>query len=445
MKTYQVGSEAALQAIGTGRNVFVTGGGGTGKSHLIRTLMEFFGDSTILLGPTGISAMNIRGMTCHKALGIATGITMERDIKMVKDDKQVRLMQSRAIDRILIDEISMVRSDKVYEMDHKLRYFRKCDKPFGGLQVIFIGDGFQIPPVLKYQEAKVYYDIYGSEIPFGCPSWQECNFVNVLLVEGHRQADLQYLGALNNIRLGVGLLKAVNYLNANCYGKPLHEDAVTLCATNQQANAINEEMYRRLEGEEVTYAAKVSGVFPEHPVDPTIRLKVGTKVMITSNGTDGKNAYVNGSVGYVHRLTKYGMVIDVEGVLINLDEKEWQNIVYETNMIMKPDGTPELDEKGNPVEELVEKVIGTFKSFPIRLGYAITIHKAQGLTLTKANVNLGVRGAFAAGQAYVALSRVSTLDGLRFEYPLQVKDIIVDKRIVAFYRDTFPDVFKEAA
>lgn len=445
MKTYKVGAAEAMNAVATGRNVFITGGGGTGKSHFIMGLMEFFGESTILLGPTGISALNIRGMTCHKALGLSTGITMERDIKIVRDEKQVKLMTSRAIDRILIDEISMVRSDKIYEIDMKLRYFRKCDKPFGGLQVIFIGDGFQIPPVLKQQEATMYYQIYGSEIPFGCPSWQECDFINVILLEGHRQADKEYLGALNNIRLGMGLSKAVSYLNQKCSGKDLHEDAVTLCSTNYQADRINEQMYEKITGEELTYEAKIKGVFPERPVLPLIKLKVGVKVMITTNGQDGKNKYVNGSVGYVHRILKNGVVIDLDGVLVGLEEKVWENIVYESQVVLKEDGTPEVDDKGQVVEELVEKTIGTFEALPLRLGYAITIHKAQGLTLAKANVDLGVKGAFAAGQAYVALSRVSSLEGLRLVHPLKVRDIIVDRRVVAFYRDTFPDLFKEAA
>lgn len=440
---YAIGIDAAIDAIMSGDNVFITGGGGTGKSHIINSVREFFGDDSLFLAPTGLAALNIKGMSCHKAMGLSMGVTQEKDLRSVRSNKQAALLTSKAISRIIIDEVSMVRSDKFYEMDMKLRYFRKVDKPFGGLQVVVLGDGFQIAPVLTRAEEMLFREIYGAEIPFGSWSWMECNFRNVLLLKGHRQADAEFLGILNDIRMGRNLDRAVAYINDKCYGKGPDVDAVTLCSTNKGADKLNQDMYDSLPGTERVYEAVIRGDFKDRPVSEKLKLKVGVKVMITANdaGTIARpSQYVNGTVGYVSAMSPLMVTVDVKGKSVEVPTKIWENIEYEIEPVLDDNGKPSLDEQGKPIEVVKEKKLGSYTAFPLKLGYAITTHKAQGLTLGAVNIDLGAGGAFTPGQAYVALSRASTVEGLRMLRQLRKRDIIVDSRIVSFYHHTFPNL-----
>lgn len=437
---YAIGIDAAIDAIMSGDNVFITGGGGTGKSHIINSVREFFGDDSLFLAPTGLAALNIKGMSCHKAMGLSMGVTQEKDLRSVRSNKQAALLTSKAISRIIIDEVSMVRSDKFYEMDMKLRYFRKVDKPFGGLQVVVLGDGFQIAPVLTRAEEMIFREIYGAEIPFGSWSWMECNFRNVLLLKGHRQADAEFLGILNDIRMGRNLDNAVAYINAKCYGKGPDVDAVTLCSTNKGADKLNQDMYDSLPGTERVYEAVIRGDFKDRPVPEKMKLKVGVKVMITANDSSTPCEYVNGTVGYVSAMSPFMVTVDVKGKSVEVPTKIWENIEYEIEPVLDDNGKPSLDEQGKPIEVVKEKKLGSYTALPLKLGYAITTHKAQGLTLGAVNIDLGAAGAFTPGQAYVALSRASTVEGLRMLRQLRKRDIIVDSRIVSFYHHTFPNL-----
>lgn len=442
---YGIGVDAAIDAIMSGENVFITGGGGTGKSHIINTIRQFFKDDTLFIAPTGLAALNIRGMSCHKALGLSLGVTQDKDLRSVRSNKQAELMTSKALSRIVIDEVSMARSDKIYEMDMKLRYFRKCDKPFGGLQVIVLGDGFQLAAVLTRNEEPLFRDIYGSEIPFGCWSWMECKFRNVILLVGHRQDDKEFLEHLNNIRLGINIPEAVKYMNEKCFkDKTPDPDAVTLCTTNKIAEEMNKLEYDKLQGTEQQYRAKVKGDFKERPIPEVTNLKVGAKVLITANDPDNEPPhYVNGTTGTVVSLTPNFIKIDVgDKNPVIIEEKVWDNIEYAVEPVLKDDGTPALDEQGHKIEIIKEKKLGTYTAFPVKLAYALTIHKAQGLTLQKLRIDLGAGGAFTPGQAYVALSRATSVDGLQLVRPLRVRDIIVDSRIVSFYNYTFPNLPK---
>lgn len=442
---YGVGPDDALEAILTGKNTFITGGGGSGKSHLINTLRDFYAEDSLFLGPTGLSALNIKGMSCHKALGLTLGVTLPQDIPTVRSKKQAQLLSSKAINRIVIDEASMVRSDKFWEMDYKLRYFRKIDKPFGGLQVIALGDGFQISPVLTRQEEPLFREVHGSEIPFGSPSWVDCNFTNILLNKIHRQTDLEFVMHLNNLRMGNGIDLAIEYINDNCYAKGLHSEAVTLCSTNALAEEINKKMFNSLPGKSTKFTAVIRGEFKERPVLEEFELKIGTKVMIVSNCSAENPRYVNGSVGYVTKILRDGIEVDIDGELVEVLPKIWENVVYNFKPAVNPDGTPDLDAKGKQREVVTEEKIGSYVALPVKLGYAITTHKSQGLTLGKVNIDFGAAGAFTPGQAYVGLSRASTVDGLRMVRPLRRKDIKIDTRIVSFYNKTFPNMpmFKE--
>ena len=197
MKTV-IGNDAGMEAIMAGENVFVTGPGGSGKSRMIASLREFFGETMLFVAPTGIAALNINGMSCHKAFGLTFGITTDEDYR-AKSRTAAMLLSSDALEAIVIDEISMNRRDKFHEMDMKLRHHRKVNEPFGGLQVIVFGDGFQIKPVLKREEMDKFRSIYGNEMVFESSTWNALNFTNCYLPKVHRQADPEFARHLNNI------------------------------------------------------------------------------------------------------------------------------------------------------------------------------------------------------------------------------------------------------
>lgn len=449
MKTV-IGNEKAMEAIMAGENVFITGPGGSGKSMMIATLRQFFADSFLFVAPTGIAALNISGITTHKAFGLSFGITTSEDYK-AKSKKPAMLMASDALDAIVFDEISMNRSDKFHEIDMKLRHHRKVNKPFGGLQVIVFGDGFQIKPVLKREEIPQFREQYGSEIPFGSRTWESLNFTNAYLPTVHRQADPVFAGHLNNIRIGKNIVDAVNYFNTNCFG-PALPGAVTLTTTNKLAEDINHQEYLKIQATPHEFNAKIVGEFKERPVLEVLNLKEGLKVMICVNDNDEKKKhgpdYVNGTVGIIKRIAHSFVTVDIDGKLVPIGKNEWKNIIQVPEEkwvdvekeVELPDGTKKMVKDKEKVTVLVDKEIGSFLQFPFKLGYAITGHKAQGLTLGKVNIDLGY-GTFTPGQAYVMLSRAKDVSGLRLMKRLRVKDIIVDQEIVKFYEKTFPTIF----
>lgn len=444
-----IGNELAMEAIMRGDNVFVTGPGGCGKSLMIATLREFFADSFLFVAPTGIAALNIGGITTHKAFGLTFGVTTKEDFK-AKSKKPAMLMASDALDALVFDEISMTRSDKLREIDMKLRHHRKVNKPFGGLQVIVFGDGFQIKPVLKREETAMFRELHGNEIPFGSDIWNELNFTNAYLPKVHRQSDPVFAGHLNNIRVGKNIGAAVDYFNQNCFGPPL-AGAVTLTTTNKLAEEINEREFQKIKAEPKEFKAQIKGEFTERPVNEILNLKVGLKVMIVVNDNDEKKKapdYVNGTVGIITKIAHSYVMVDIDGRQVPIGKNEWTNVVQvpEEKLVQvekeidMPDGTKQVTKVMEKQMVLVDKEIGKYLQFPFKLGYAITGHKAQGLTLGKVNIDLGF-GTFTPGQAYVMLSRATSPEGLRLMKRLRVKDIIVDQEVKKFYEYTFPEIF----
>lgn len=444
-----IGNDEGMKAIMAGENTFITGPGGSGKSMMIASLREFFADSFLFVAPTGIAALNISGITTHKAFGLTFGVTTKEDFK-AKSKRPAMLMASDALDAIVFDEISMTRSDKLREIDMKLRHHRKVNKPFGGLQVIMFGDGFQIKPVLKNDERDLFRELHGNEIPFGSDIWNELDFTNVYLPKVHRQADPVFAGHLNNIRIGKDIGAAVDYFNQNCYG-PALEGAVTLTTTNKLADEINDREFKKLPGQEHEFKALVDGEFTERPVNEVLKLKVGLKVMIVVNDNDQKKKepdYVNGTVGIISKIAKTFVMVNIDGKQVMIGKFEWNNIIQVpeermlpvTKEVDMPDGTKQTVTTMEKQTVLADKEIGKYVQFPFKLGYAITGHKAQGLTLGKVNIDLGF-GTFTPGQAYVMLSRATSTQGLRLMKRLRVKDIIVDQGVRKFYEETFPTIF----
>jgi len=445
-----IGNEEAMSAIMQGENVFITGPAGCGKSMMISTLREFFHDSFLFAAPTGIAALNIGGVTAHKAFGLTFGVTSSEDYS-AKSKGAAMLMSSEAIDGIVIDEISMIRSDKLKEIDMKLRYHRKVNKPFGGLQVIVFGDGFQIKPVLKSNEVSVFRENYGSEVPFGSPTWDELDFTCAYLPKVYRQADPEFSKHLNNIRIGKDIPSAVDYFNRHCVGAPLN-DAVTLCTTNKSADSFNRSEFNKLQAECHKFTAVIQGEFKDRPVDEILELKEGLKVMIVVNDcSDNKKRgpdYVNGTVGIITKISNNFVIVSIDGKLVPVGKYEWKNItqvpqekkVTVEREVTNPDGSKEIVKTVEKKKVLVDKEIGKYLQYPFKMGYAITGHKAQGLTLDKVNIDMGY-GTFTPGQAYVMLSRATSVDGLRLLRKLKVKDIIVDYEVLSFYKEKFPSLF----
>ncbi|ADP02399.1 putative helicase [Salmonella phage PVPSE1] len=432
MSDFGVGVEAALGAVMSGDNVFVTGPGGSGKSYTIKTIQSLYAGSVLTVAPTGAAAINVNGMTAHRAFGLTMGVATKKDTEEIKP-KVKRLLKSKALKIIIIDEISMFRADKLWEMDMKCRLARKQpNKPFGGLQICMFGDFFQNPPVLTETEKETYFQFHYTELACFSDTWKELNPYPILLEKVYRQSSVHFSTMLNCLRRGQRIPEIVKFMNTHCYdhGKPL--DAITITSTNAAADKVNKKRFDEVPGLPTLYTAKKSGEFTQKPVPEELYLKEGAQVMITVNDPKGfdEPEYVNGSRGEIIELGKDSVKVRLDcGKVVDVDAYVWENVEYNPIKVRNSDGTT--------TEEIEKITIGEYRALPIRLGWAVTIHKAQGLTLPELNIDFGY-GAFAPGMAYVAFSRATSAKGLRLLKKVKEKDIIVDQRIVRFYEETFP-------
>ncbi|QUD16368.1 helicase [Escherichia phage vB_EcoM_SYGMH1] len=432
---YDVGTDAALVAIMSGENVFVSGPGGTGKTYLINMIQSMYGDSCITVAPTGVAALNVNGATAHRTFDLAAGVSMESDWTAIRA-KTAKPLKSKAFTILIIDEISMIRADKFIEMDRKLRFLRKNDKPFGGIQVLLFGDFYQAPPVVSSMEKEAYFNFYHTDLCCYTESWEDLNLHNIALVDQFRQESVRFATMLNCVREGRRIKEVVAELNTRCYHGGVPTDALTICATNKQAEEVNRRFYDAIKAPEKTYIGKMKGKFPSTlPVEQEMRLKIGMKVMITSNDVDPTHKvpyYVNGTRATVVKFKTKSVVVELEdGAQVEIEPRLWENNEY------KPSQRYNIAER--KMEKFIERVvIGSYEQLPLKSWYAVTSHKSQGLTLDCYNLDLGKNGAFSPGMTYVALSRVKTIQGINLLRPLREVDIIVDPRVVEFYNTTFP-------
>jgi ATP-dependent exoDNAse (exonuclease V) alpha subunit len=403
-------------------HLFVTGRAGTGKSTLLRALRDQLAADLVVVAPTGLAAINVGGQTIHSFFGFPPRLLQGNDIKRSRNG---RIM--RKLDFLVIDEVSMVRSDLMAAIDLSLRVNRgRPREPFGGVRLLMFGDLHQLPPVVQEAEVATHLaDEHGGPFFFSIPALREgSGTCHLELTEVFRQRDEGLVTVLNRIREGdveaddlVLLNERVHPIRTLSEGEPY----VILTTTNAAARRINLAYLNALPGDVHRFDAGVSGEFSPNaqPADTSLELKPGAKVMLLKNDPDRR--WVNGSVARVSRLTPKQVFIEIDGREYEVEQASWEHRRYAFDQSQ---------------EKIVETVAGTFKQFPLRLAWALTIHKAQGLTLDKVYVDLA-RGSFAHGQTYVALSRCRSLEGLALARPLVPADILFDPAATG-YRDVFP-------
>ncbi|MHA3683404.1 ATP-dependent DNA helicase [Leucobacter sp. HY1908] len=400
----------------TREHVFVTGRAGTGKSTILNHLAWNTSKSIAVCAPTGVAALNVGGQTIHSLLRLPTGVIADHTLDQPAELKKLL----GAIDTLVIDEISMVSADLMDAIDRSLRQARgKRHDPFGGVQIIMFGDPFQLPPVPPRDphERAYFHDTYRSLWFFDAKVWQQTELAAIELTEVHRQSDNRFKQILGAVRFGVVDVDQAGELNA-AGARPAPRDVITLATTNATVNRINAARLAEIRGSALKAVAEVTGEFKEntYPADEVLELKPGAQVMFLRNDPDGR--WVNGTIGTVSRV-KGTVWVEVDGEEFEVEPTTWERFRYRYDAETK---------------KLEKEVVAEFEQFPLRLAWAVTVHKSQGHTYDAANIDLGPR-AFSAGQTYVALSRVRSLDGLYLARPLQPRDVIVDPNVVRFMHE----------
>jgi len=403
----------------TGRNVFLTGKAGTGKTTFLHTLKTRAPKRMIVVAPTGVAAINAGGVTIHSFFQFPFG-PLVPDMKSGGDrpGSQYRFSRQkidiiRSLDLLVIDEISMVRADMLDGIDGVLRRFRGGSRPFGGVQLLMIGDLQQLAPVVKDDEWEILRSHYRTVFFFSSQALGRTSFVSIELQHIYRQSDPRFIDLLGKVRenrMDEADLIALNKRCNPALAQETPEGTITLTTHNFQARKINEARLAALPGQEKRFEARVEGEFPPHifPTDSELVLKPGAQVMFVKNDSSPEKLFFNGKIGRLKRITKDGLVVECPGdpKPVMVEPAEWKNIKYT------------LNEATNAIEETES---GKFIQFPLKLAWAITIHKSQGLTFDI--VIIDAQAAFADGQVYVALSRCRTFEGLVLSTPIESRSI----------------------
>jgi ATP-dependent DNA helicase PIF1 len=407
-----------FQAIeGTRQHVFVTGRAGTGKSTLLNHLSWHTSKQIVIAAPTGVAALNVGGQTLHSLFRLPVGVIADHQID--QSDQVKKLLNT--IDTLVIDEVSMVNADLMDAIDRSLRQARqRPGDAFGGVQVVLFGDPYQLAPVPGDSDERAYFaDTYRSLWFFDAKVWREADLRIFELTEIHRQTDADFKFMLNAVRHGQVTAEIAGALNSMGARPAPEEGAITLATRNDSVNRINASALRRLSGRALTAKADITGDFGgrTYPADETLELKVGAQVMFLRNDSAGEGGarWVNGSIGTVTRIDST-VYVDIDGEIHEVDPVIWEKYKYSYDAAAK---------------KLTKNVVAEFTQFPLRLAWAVTIHKSQGATYERAIVDLGSR-VFSPGQTYVALSRLTGLDGLYLTRPLRPNDIIVDPNVRRF-------------
>lgn len=416
----------------TRKNLFLTGRAGTGKTTFLRNVLKKTHKKHIIVAPTGVAAINAGGVTIHSMFGFPlTAFTPDHqptDFNIANNRlglaKHLRYNREKRrllyeLELLVIDEISMVRVDLLDAIDFALRRIRKIDQPFGNVQLLVIGDLFQLAPVVNNTVWYILQQHYNSPYFFDALSWKKSQPITIELTKIYRQTHQEFIDILNRMRYGNSSVEDIERLNQNCRQDfdPGSERYITLTTHNQKANRINAKKMNDLPGKGRTYKAEIINQFNEnaYPAEEQLVLKKGAQVMFIRNDSEGR--YFNGKLAEVVSLSDEDLQVKFEDDSTMYVEKvTWDNKHYE------------IDKESNEIEA---KVLGSFIQYPLRLAWAITVHKSQGLTFEKLIVDLG--DSFATGQAYVALSRCTSLDGLILLTPIQLKNVMVNNQIVSFH------------
>ncbi len=420
----------------TNKNIFLTGKAGTGKTTFLRNLKRLTPKRMVVVAPTGVAAINAGGVTIHSFFQISFGPQVPQENPSmtvsspgglnaptsIKRYSKEKINIIRSLDLLVIDEISMVRADLLDAIDEVLRRFRDRKKPFGGVQLLMIGDLQQLSPVVKEDEWNILKSYYNSCYFFSSRALRQSSFTSIELKQIYRQSDGKFIDLLNRIRenkLDFNSLTELNKRYIANFNPPDKEGYITLTTHNYQAQNINQAKLKELKNQPQSYEAVIDMDFPEYmyPTDQELVLKTGAQVMFVKNDSSMEKRFYNGKIGTIVKLDEDMITVSCKGDTepIHVERAEWQNAKYTLN---------------NDTQEIEEQVIGTFQQFPLKLAWAITIHKSQGLTFEKAIIN--ARQSFAHGQVYVALSRCKSLEGLVLSTPIELDSIKNDETVITF-------------
>jgi len=412
----------------TGRHIFLTGKAGTGKTTFLHLLKEQSPKRMIVVAPTGVAAINARGVTIHSFFQISfgpqvpgyTGSEQQGYKRFSKEKRNI----IKSLDLLVIDEISMVRADLLDSIDETLRKFRNNSEPFGGVQLLMIGDLQQLAPVVKEDEWQLLRNYYETAFFFSSKALRKTNYVTIILHHVYRQSDQHFISLLNKIRdnqIDRDVSEALNKRYQADF-EPGNENYIILTTHNAKARRVNETKLDALSEKPVRFIAEIDGVFPEFtfPTEVELELKIGAQVMFVKNDPNPEKRYFNGKIGTIIDFEEEQVIVtcpeDEEPVYVS--PLEWQNIKYS------------IDKDTKEIKETVE---GTFTQIPLKLAWAITIHKSQGLTFEKAIIDS--EQAFAHGQVYVALSRCRSLEGLILSSPFSPNSLKADRTIDSFSKN----------
>lgn len=412
---------AALDLMENARDhLFITGKAGTGKSTLLQLFRQTTRKKVVVLAPTGVAALNVRGQTIHSFFAFPARPLSTKEIHPRRDKRLYKHLEM-----IIIDEISMVRADLLDNMDYFLRINRGNELPFGGVQMVFFGDLFQLPPVVSSPEEKQYFSsVYPTPYFFSAGVFNRGFSLEMIeLRKVYRQESRHFLRLLDAIRTGD--IDADDLEDLNIRYLPEQDPGayfVTLSPRNALVDQLNQRKLMELSGEAFTFNAEISGEFDprQFPADLSLQLRRGAQVMFLKNDPEG--AFVNGTIGQVMEVDDSEIKVEIEATgsgtpqTITLTPFTWEILRYTLTA----------------QEQIETSVIGSFKQYPVRLAWAITIHKSQGKTFDRVIIDMG-QGAFETGQTYVALSRCRSLEGIILRRPLTRRDVLVDERVIAFY------------
>ena len=412
----------------TDRNIFLTGKAGTGKTTFLHTLKKSTRKRMIVTAPTGVAAINAGGVTLHSFFQLPFGPCVPgRPVHYRFGREKMNVI--RSLDLLVIDEISMVRADLLDGVDEVLKHCRRSDSPFGGVQLLMIGDLRQLSPVVREDEQAVLSRFYDSTYFFGCRALGLSELVVIELKHIYRQSDSRFIELLNRVRDNQLDVESLEALNSRCrkdFTAGDHEGCITLSTHNRSADAINESRLRSLPGKARCFDAKIEGEFPEYsyPTLPALTLKKGAQVMFVRNDPSPAKLYFNGKIGRITRMEDRSVTVkcpDEEGE-ITAETSIWENVKYHVDPA---------------TGEITEEKVGSFEQLPLKPAWAITIHKSQGLTFERAVIDAGA--AFAHGQVYVALSRCKTLEGLVLSSPIPAHAVKTDSAVSRFIDETSGD------